>query len=137
MTGRELHKEWIGAHALVAIPPKIKLRVLDAQRPAPNELPICPDCGLPIRVDVTPEFDHRMPLADGGEHRESNLKAVHPKCHKLKTAREAHARAESRAVQKSVWGIKPSRSRFPSRGFHKSPPQKTATRPIQRKGEVS
>lgn len=111
MTGRDLHKEWIGKNFLSPIPPKVMLRVLNEQRPSATDLPICPECGQPIRFDVTPEFDHRVPLADGGEHRESNLRALHPRCHKRKTATEAHQRAETRSAHLGFYGLKKKGSR--------------------------
>lgn len=135
MTGRDLHKEWVGKTPLSAIPPTVKRRVLDGQRPADGELPICPECGQPIRVDVTPEFDHRKPLADGGRHAEANLKAVHPKCHRLKSAREAHERALARAAQMSAYGLRDKR-KLRSRGFPAVEPQHTATRPIRKRTSI-
>lgn len=116
MTGRDLHKDWVGKTPLAAIPSSVKRRVLDAQRPAPGELPICPECGQPIRVDVTPDYDHTRPLADNGAHAESNLRAIHPRCHKRKTAVEAHERALSRAATMGAYGIKPKSSSRPMPG---------------------
>jgi len=135
MTGRNLHQEWVGKTSLAEIPPSVKRRILDSQRPEPNALPICPCCGRPIRVDVTPEYDHRKPLADGGEHRETNLRAIHPRCHKRKTAKEAHERALARAAQMSAYGIDRRGPKMRGAGFRKAPGQHTATRPIIRKSE--
>lgn len=98
--------EWIGKTPDSAIPPRVKLRIADRQRPATGELPICPCCGQPIRDGDGTDFDHVIPLIDGGRHAESNLRAVHRRCHRLKTAREAQERAEVRARQKSALGIK-------------------------------
>lgn len=105
--------EWIGSNDNAAIPGRVRLRVLDRQRPAVGELPICPDCGQPIRPGDGVEFDHETPLIDGGAHAESNLRAKHRKCHKLKTAREALERAESRRKTAKAYGIKQSRHPFP------------------------
>lgn len=132
MTGRDLHKDWVGKTPLSAIPASVQRRVLFSQRPAPGELPICPECGQPVRVDVTPEFDHQIPLADGGAHAESNLRAIHPKCHRLKTAKEAHERAETRASQMAAYGLK-SKSKLQGAGFRRSPPQHTATTPPKKR----
>lgn len=130
MTGRNLHKDWVGKTPLAEIPPSVKRRILDAQRPAPNELPICPECNQPIRVDVTPDYDHKMPLADGGAHAESNLRAIHPRCHKRKTAVEAHERALARAATMSAYGIK---AKMRGRGFQKGPGQHTASTPLTKR----
>jgi len=127
--------EWIGKTDDAAIPPQVKRRVLDAQRPEPTALPICPECGLPIRVDVTPDYDHAKPLIDGGRHAESNLRAIHPRCHKVKTAQEAHDRALIRAKQMSAYGIKADHPKLRSAGFRPAPKQHSATRPLVRKSE--
>lgn len=98
--------EWIGKTPNAAIPGRVKLRIANRQRPASGELPICPCCGLPIRDGEGTDFDHEIPLIDGGIHAERNLRAVHRRCHRLKTAREAQERAEVRARQRSALGIR-------------------------------
>lgn len=103
--------EWIGKHDDAAIPARVKVRVLDRQRPAPRELPICPDCGMPIREGDGCEFDHAVPLIDGGRHAESNLRAIHTKCHRRKTAREAMERAEARTHVKKAFDLSKPRGR--------------------------
>ena len=106
--------EWRGKNDDAHIPDKVQLRILDRQRPAPGEPPICPDCTMPIRNGQTVHFDHKVPLADGGEHAESNLRAIHERpCHKLKTAREAMQRAEARSHQKRSFGIKKAKRPMP------------------------
>jgi 5-methylcytosine-specific restriction endonuclease McrA len=44
---------------------------------------ICPKCGKPITDDY--EFDHIVPLSQGGRHELTNLQAIHKKCHAIKT----------------------------------------------------
>lgn len=104
---------WVAAHDDQAIPIRVKRRILKRQCNA-DGVPVCPDCGTEIRPDVTPEFDHALPLADHGTHSEDNLRAIHPKCHKLKTAREAHRRAEERSQFDAMYGLKnrPARGGF-------------------------
>lgn len=107
--------EWVGKSDDAAIPPRVRVRVIDRQRPAAGEYPVCPDCDQPIREGDGCEIDHAVPLIDGGQHAESNLRAVHARCHRLKTAREAKQRAEARQHQKRAYGLKapkrPLRSR--------------------------
>jgi 5-methylcytosine-specific restriction protein A len=50
----------------------------------------CVDCGLTsLKLDV----DHEIPLEQGGTYDPANLKVRCKPCHKLKSAREAAARA--------------------------------------------
>lgn len=103
---------WVGRTDDAKIPERVRIRILERQR---DELgrPICPECGLPIRPGDGAEFDHEVPLIDGGKHAESNLRAIHRRpCHANKTAAESTQRAENRATVKSHYGLKE-----PSRGF--------------------
>lgn len=101
--------DWSSDNHDAAIPEKVQLRVVNRQRPAPGEHPICPECTMPMLGKV--EIDHKTALIDGGAHAEPNLRALHVKCHKLKTAREALARTEARTIQKKTYGIKKPKGR--------------------------
>lgn len=93
--------EWIAKHDDQAIPVRVKQRVFERYERK------CGECGNDIVPGNGPEFDHKTPLADGGEHREGNLQPLCARpCHKAKTAREALGRAESRAKVRSAYGIK-------------------------------
>jgi len=106
--------EWRGKNDDAPIPDRVKLRVIDRQRPVAGDPPTCPDCGQPIRDGQVVHFDHAVPLIDGGKHAESNLRAIHDRpCHRIKTAREAMERAEARSHQKRSYGIKRSRNPMP------------------------
>jgi len=108
-------ESWVAKHDDQAIPDKVKRRVLDRQRNA-DGIPICPDCTNQIRPSQAIEYDHALPLIDGGKHSEENLRAIHQKpCHAIKTAREAHNRAEERAQMMGVYGLKKSKTPFPKR----------------------
>lgn len=104
-------EEWIADNDDQAIPVRVKRRVLDSQRPEPNALPICPDCTLPIREGEGADFDHKKALADGGEHRESNLRAIHRRCHVPKTAREATERADRNEHVAKAYGFSQPKGR--------------------------
>lgn len=91
--------EWIAKHDDQSIPARVKLRVLEFYRRR------CPICGCEIREGDGADFDHVTPLADGGEHREKNLRPVHRRCHRLLTARQAQERAISRTKVKASFGL--------------------------------
>jgi len=118
---------WVAKHDDQAIPDRVKIRVLKSQANA-DGIPICPCCTMPVRPSDAVDFDHETPLADGGKHAEVNLRAIHRKCHKLKTAREAQTRAEERSQFKAIYGLK-ERKAWPSRPFASANPRHTATTP--------
>jgi hypothetical protein len=92
--------EWIGKSPDADIPKAVKLRIVLRQGGK------CPISGKKFGPKAEPRFDHIKPLADGGEHRESNLQAiVDDVAHKPKTAREAAERAAVRARQTTHLGI--------------------------------
>lgn len=45
----------------------------------------CPCCGMPLGIDY--ELDHKMPLALGGEHVDSNMQLLRKECNRSKKAR--------------------------------------------------
>lgn len=104
-TARATNQLWQGKTPDSQIPDKVRWRILNRQRDASGQ-PVCPDCGKVIYPGEGVEYDHAVPLIDGGSHSEANLRAVHRRCHKMKTAREAHARAEERAQGMKVYGVK-------------------------------
>lgn len=104
---------WVAKHDDQAIPETVKRHVLERQRNA-DGVPVCPCCGREIRPGDGVDFDHDTPLIDGGKHSEENLRAIHRKCHRLKTANEAHDRAKERSQFASAYGIK-TKKPFPKR----------------------
>jgi 5-methylcytosine-specific restriction endonuclease McrA len=103
--------EWVAKHDDQAIPERVMERVLKRQRNA-DGIPVCPLCNVVIRPGDGVDYDHETPLIDGGSHAESNLRAVHRKCHRLLTARQAQTRAEERSQFRAVYGIKRSGNGF-------------------------
>jgi len=55
--------------------------------------PLCVECEKLGLVRAAEEWDHTVPLADGGADHESNLQGLCHDHHAAKTAREAAARA--------------------------------------------
>lgn len=106
--------EWQGRTDDAAIPLRVSLRVCDRQK---NEagLIVCAYCGQVIHPGDGVDMDHKTALADGGQHAEGNLQAVHRRCHKLKTAKEAQSRAIHRKKVAHHFGVRKAKSR----GFQK------------------
>ncbi|UJW87932.1 HNH endonuclease [Devosia sp. SL43] len=122
-------QSWVAKHHDQAIPESVKRHILERQMNAAGEV-ICTDCGNVIRPGQVKAFDHETPLADGGEHSEANLRAIHEKpCHAIKTAAEAKARTKARSQFAAVHGIKTSKSELRSAGFAPAAPQHRATAP--------
>ena len=56
----------------------------------------CACCGEPLgTVPRLIEYDHILPLADGGVDEPENLQALAKACHRAKTSREATERARA------------------------------------------
>jgi len=83
-------KEWIGKTDDAKIPAAVRLRVFEK---------FGGKCALTGKKLQAGEFDldHIISLADGGQHRESNLHPVWRPKHREKTAKENSARAVVRA----------------------------------------
>lgn len=110
MAGRKT-TEWIGKTPDSAVPPRVRLRIFEAYGGR------CAMSGRRIGLGVEWHLDHKTPLADGGEHRETNLQPVIAEEHRKKTSAEATARAKARRLRKKDAGIKTSKRRLPgSRG---------------------
>ncbi|WP_127524641.1 HNH endonuclease signature motif containing protein [Mesorhizobium sp. Z1-4] len=104
-------REWIAKHDDAAIPPRVQLRIWERANGH------CQICTRKIMAGETKHFDHIVPLADGGEHRETNLQVACVACHKDKTSEEAAERSKVRGKAKSVYGFKAPKQKIPGRGF--------------------
>jgi 5-methylcytosine-specific restriction protein A len=100
---------------------------------------ICVLCDCKIMAGQRWRDEHLRALGLGGSNALKNRAPVHEACADAKTfgptgdlARIAKAKRQKMASL----GIKPAgRKRIQSRGFAKAPPQKTASRPIVRRGD--
>lgn len=120
---REL-PEWIGKNDNTPVPPRVRLRAFLRFGG------VCQECGVKISGKRW-ICDHRIALINGGANRESNLGPIHEACNKVKTALDVREKSKVyRAAAKDAGIRKPSRLR--SRGFEKSVPQRSASRPIER-----
>lgn len=101
-------EEWIGKTPDSVIPDIVKARVFSRYGGK---------CGLTGKKLAAGEYDidHRIPLKDEGQNRESNLWPIWKKKHKEKTAAENSDRAKILRLQQKQLPRSPSRMQ--SRGF--------------------
>ncbi|GJE54535.1 HNH endonuclease [Methylobacterium thuringiense] len=79
------------------------------------------------------EFDHILPDWMGGEPSLENCSPLCPPCHRAKTAQDAANRAKTKRQADAFDGVKdPHRQKLQGRGFRPSPPQRSATRRIEK-----
>jgi 5-methylcytosine-specific restriction endonuclease McrA len=101
---REL-EEWIGEHDDQRIPDRVRLRVFERHGGR------CPKCTRPLHPSRW-ACDHIVALANGGEHRESNLQPLcSSPCHSSKTALDVALKSRAASIRKHRAGIRPP-SRF-------------------------
>lgn len=117
--------EWIGKTPDTKIPDRVKLRIME------REGNRCWISGRVIRPGDLYDFDHKIALINGGEHRESNLFPALRDKHKAKTREDvAEKSITARKRAKHILPRAPSRMRGP--GFPKPQPQRAATRKTQK-----
>lgn len=105
--------EWIGSSDDAKIPPRVKLRIWE------REGGRCWLTGRKIYPGDAYDFDHKVALCNGGEHRESNLAPALRSAHRAKTADDVRLRAKVDRVRKIHLGIK-TQSRNPLPGSNAS-----------------
>lgn len=98
MTGRSV-AEWIGSSPDAAIPARVKLRIFERYNGK------CAITGRKLMVGDPYDFDHRIPLALGGEHRESNLQLVSKPAHVEKTKADVAAIFKAQRIREKHLGI--------------------------------
>lgn len=98
--------EWIGKHDDQAIPPRVRVRVFD------NHGGICHLSGRRIRAGEAWDCDHIIALANGGQHRESNLAPALKAAHREKTKADVAEKAAVYRKRAKHLGVKKP-SRFP------------------------
>lgn len=95
-------------------------------------IPHCESCELLIRG--TPIFEHDQADGLGGEPTLENCKVHCRICADIKTVTEDNPRmAKADRVMKKHHGLRSSRKPIQARGFEKREPQRTASRPIERR----
>lgn len=96
--------EWRAASHDQPIPPRVKDRVYQKFNGR------CAICTLEIVGKLKPEYDHIIPLCNGGEHRESALQLLCMFCHQRKTRQDVALKAKNDRVRKKHAGIKKPRT---------------------------
>ncbi len=99
--------EWIGASDDAAIPTRVRLRVFERVGGR------CQRCGRKIVAGEPWQVDHVQALINGGEHRESNLRPLHERCHVAKTASDVKVKAKVARVKARHLGLAKSRNPMP------------------------
>ena len=99
--------EWIGKTPDTAIPSRVRLRVFEAHDGT------CALTGRKIHPGDQWDCDHKQALANGGEHRESNLQPVLREAHRKKTAEDVKLKAKADRVRKKHLGLKTPKSPLP------------------------
>lgn len=120
--------EWIGKTDDSKVPDRVRIRIFD------REGGRCWISGRKIMPGDAWDLDHKVALINGGEHRESNLFPALRDKHRAKTAEDVAEKAETYRVR-SKHVLPKGPSRLQSRGFAKSPPQHTASRPLRKAAE--
>jgi 5-methylcytosine-specific restriction endonuclease McrA len=107
-TGRD-RDEWIGRHPDSAIPARVKVRIYDRQGGR------CDGCGRKFDAKLTPEYDHRPALINGGQNRESMIFAVCQVCHPERTRADVAEKSDTYGMR--LKHILPKKSKGWGKGF--------------------
>lgn len=119
-------KEWIGRTDDSKPPPYVRRRVFDKYDG------VCYLSKVKILIGDKWDLEHIVALCNGGENRESNMAPALVAPHKVKTKQDRATKAKNDHVRMKHLGIRPA-SRLQSRGFPATKPQRTASRPIERR----
>lgn len=96
-------------------------------------IPHCETCGAELSAGNI-IYEHVQADGLGGEPTLENCKVHCRNCATDKTVKEDNPRmAKADRQLKSAFGIKPKRRKIRSQGFPKAEPQRSATRPVERR----
>lgn len=98
-------REWIGKTDDTKVPAHVRLRIFR------REGGVCHLSGRKIAAGEEWHLDHKTPLRDGGEHRETNLSPALAGPHRSKTAKEATDRAKVDRIAAKHIGIRKPKGR--------------------------
>lgn len=111
-----------------------KVRKAAFRRCCRDGRPYCESCGNEIRGTCI--YEHVQPDGLGGEPTIENCKVHCKTCAAVKTTTEDNPRMQKAdRVLKHTYGLEAAKRPIRSRGFRKSTPQHTASRPIIRHSE--
>ena len=115
--------EWVGATPDQKIPARVKLRIWEREEGR------CWITGRKIMPGEPYDFDHKIALINGGEHRESNLAPALRDKHREKTADDVAEKAKVARKAKANLGLKPPPAKpIQSAGFAPKPPKPSTAR---------
>ena len=118
--------EWIAKSDDARIPPRVRIRVFE------RFAGVCQLTGRKIMPGDEWDCDHAVALANGGSHRESNLRPVLRSAHREKTKADVAEKSRVNRKRAKHLGIKADRPKLQSRGFTPTAPQQSARRPINK-----
>lgn len=118
------NEEWIGRND-DAMPPRSVFDRLWDKQDGKDAI-----TGVPFTSKDKVIRDHIVPLADGGENRESNLQLITADTHKTKTRVEATARAKARRNHERDRGYQRRPSQWAKQRLGNGNNQNTASSPI-------
>ena len=100
-------------------------------------IPQCENCGAELRSGNI-EYEHLNPDGLGGEPVLENCGVwCRSPCSRQKTSKQDNPRmAKADRVLKKSFGLQAKRQRIKSAGFQTSAPQRSASRPLNRKSET-
>ena len=107
-TGMRAWREWVGKTGDTAIPPRVQGRIAWVWENT------CHITGVKITGEK-PDMEHVVPLSQGGENREGNIRPAWRKAHIQKSAEETTRRAKADAQRAAAYATKTHSSKIPSR----------------------
>lgn len=114
-------------------PKQVKRSALDrSEGQCEGILPSGQRCCFPISQKK--HFDHIIPDALGGSNELSNCAVLCIACHDAKTRKiDVPLIAKAKRISDKHNGIRTTRAKIQSAGFRKAAPQRSASRPIERR----
>jgi 5-methylcytosine-specific restriction enzyme A len=100
--------EWRGKTPDATIPARVKLRIFERDRGR------CQNCTRQVGPGREPfEIDHKVAIANGGEHREANIQLLCSHCHREKTKADVALKSANYKKRLKNVGIKTKRHVIP------------------------
>lgn len=104
--------EWIADHPDQAIPQRVKLRIWERCGGR------CSITNRKIMPGDAFDYEHRIALINGGQHREFNLVLALRDKHREKTAEDVAVKSKIARVKAKHLGLWPNGRKIQSRGFN-------------------